>query len=607
MSASDQAAVTAATVAAARAADPTPDAHATVAALWLVPSLLMLPLAARRCLVRNPLNGAAVELSSGEYAVLSACEGCQSLAAHEARAARQLSAPDEHRPAFRELLERCARQGLLMSLPDLVARFGQPQLQATTPSPEIVIRTADRPQLLLRLLQGAEKLHTSAGCIYRWHVVDDSRHEESRRGNRAAIARCSALGATHHDLCLPESLEAELCGEFPKLQAEIHLLLAPPRGEELTYGRPINYLLLRFAGRRLLMLDDDVLIDPRRPALSPRGAEVSLAPEVAYWYESTDAALRACPALDVDPFAAHARWLGLPLAQAWTQAMRDPGGLRVGDLPAACGAAFAADARILFTRNHVLGDPGWAKFASQLLVLAPETRHWLAAHPGAARYAFTSHVHWRGRVALRVAPHQTLSTTTLTGFDDSVLLPPTERCTRDADVLLGEAARCVYPAAWHAELPFALPHLRDARRQWLRPDQTFALGPSLLLITHARAMSPAIRAEAAAERMRTLGACLLDLAAASDSTLRNLQEEQAIDYCGRIRFSIQEQLADSSLPVAWHAVLQQWLQGPAFRLDRSSLRASLVAPDAVRGEAQRYGRTLEVWPQIWNHCRERFA
>jgi hypothetical protein len=61
------------------------------------------------------------------------------------------------------------------------------------------------------------------------------------------------------------------------------------------------------------------------------------------------------------------------------------------------------------------------------------------------------------------------------------------------------------------------------------------------------------------------------------------------------------------LPVAWHAVLQQWLQGPAFRLDRSSLRASLVVPEAVRGEAQSYGRALQVWPQLWSFCRERFA
>src|SRR5271167_1106567 len=209
----------------------------------------MLPLSPQRCLVRNPLNGAAMELSAGEYAVLSACEGCHPLAAHEARAALQLGAPDAHRPAFRDLLERCTRAGLLIALPDLVMRFGRAQPIMPLPPPELVVRTADRPQLLLRLLRGAVALQAGSGCSYRWHVVDDSRLEESRRANRAAIEGCGALGAVHHDLSQPASLEAEIGRALPQLDAEIRLLLAPPRGDEMTYGRPINYLLLRFAGR----------------------------------------------------------------------------------------------------------------------------------------------------------------------------------------------------------------------------------------------------------------------------------------------------------------------------------------------------------------------
>ena len=56
----------------------------------------------------------------------------------------------------------------------------------------------------------------------------------------------------HHDLSLPASLEAELQRSLPHFGEEIRWLLAAA-GDELTYGRPINYLLLRFAGRRLLM------------------------------------------------------------------------------------------------------------------------------------------------------------------------------------------------------------------------------------------------------------------------------------------------------------------------------------------------------------------
>ena len=75
------------TVDGGHAADPGPAPRLAAATPWFAPPLQMLPLAARRCLVRNPLNGAAIEMSSGEYAFLSACEGCLPLAAHEARAA----------------------------------------------------------------------------------------------------------------------------------------------------------------------------------------------------------------------------------------------------------------------------------------------------------------------------------------------------------------------------------------------------------------------------------------------------------------------------------------------------------------------------------------
>ena len=126
-----------------------------------------------------------------------------------------------------------------------------------------------------------------------------------------------------------------------------------------------------------------------------------------------------------------------------------------------------------------------------------------------------------------------------------------------------------------------------------------------MLVTHARALLPAIRADGAAARMRTLGACLLDLAAAKDSKLRDMLDEQAIDYVARIRFSTEEQLADASLPVAWQALLQQWLRSPLLSLDAP--RPSLVAPEQVRTEAEHYGRTLLAWPQIWDHCRERFG
>ena len=584
---------------------PEAGAGATSDTRWFVPELITLPVAARRCVVRNPLNGAALELSSGEHAVLTSCEGCRTLGEHEARAAAQLGAPAEHGPAIRELLERCARHGLLVSLTGLVARFGPSAGALPAPFAGLVVRTAERPQQLRRLLASGVALQSRTGVAYCWHVVDDSRHEANRRANLEAMAEHRALEPTHHDLSA-RTLEAELCAAFPEVAEEIRWLMGPASGNEVTYGRPQNYFLLRFAGRRLVMIDDDVILDPRRPPLTKAGVELTIQPEAGFWYESLAAAQEACPALDLDPLAAHIKWLGLPMCEAWAQAQREPGGLATGELSGDVGECFAADARVMFTRSQLLGDPGWATMTTQQLLPDVESRRWLAAHPDAARYALESQIYWRGAAALRLAPNRMQSVHMLVGFDNSCLLPPTIRAGQGEDVLLSEVARCIYPGSWAVKLPFALPHLREAPRRRALPTDTVVLGPERLLLAHVRASMPAIVAEHPAQRMSMLGTLCLDLAAASDAELTDIQIQQAAEYASRIHFGIEEQLSDPSLPAAWKDTLKRWLASPNFKLDPASLRARAAPVAAARALAQGYGRALVAWPRLWSFCRERF-
>ncbi len=572
---------------------------------WFAPSWSMLPLSARRCLVRNPLNDAAAELSSGEYAVLSACEGCCTLSGFEERAAEKLSAPPAHRIAFRELLERCARRGLLMRLSDLTARFGAPGA-VVLPPPEIMVRSASRPQLLRRLLASAARAQERAGAAYRWHLVDDSRNAHDRRANRDAIAEVPSLDVTYHDLSLPDSLEAELLSAFPDIEDEIRELLRAGRPDEYTCARPLHYVLLRFAGKRFLHLDDDVLIEPRCPPLSRTGADTSFGIETAYWYESFEAAFEACPEIALDPFAAHARWLGMPMADAWRQAEAEPGGHRVGSIPAPLGSCFAPAARVVFTGTQVLGDPGWGTFSGQQLAVSPETRQWLAAHPEAAGRAFETQIQWLGWPALQLAPQMVLRMTTLSGIDNSLLIAPALRVGRATDILVSEMTRAAHPAAWGAILPFALPHVRDGQRKWLTPSDTYQLRPTRLLISYAHRRSASIRAEDPSERLATLGGAFVELGGASDATLIALLEQQAADYVSRIVFSIHEQLDDAAVPAAWKDVLRAWLGSPALKLDAQSLRSHVVPLDSMRSLARDYGRTLIAWPRLWEHCRERF-
>src|ERR1700712_5049490 len=82
---------------------------------WLAPAWTMLPIAARLCRVRNPLNGAVTELSADQYAILTACEGCKTLEEHGAGVRRKLGVPDQDWPTISQWLSDFVSRGLFSS------------------------------------------------------------------------------------------------------------------------------------------------------------------------------------------------------------------------------------------------------------------------------------------------------------------------------------------------------------------------------------------------------------------------------------------------------------------------------------------------------------
>ncbi len=579
--------------------------HPAAASLWFAPSLAMLPLSARRCLVRNPLNGASMELSAGEFAVLSACEGWRPLAAHEARAAQQLSAPAEHRPAFRELIERCARQGLLMALPDMVARFGAAATASPSPLGGIAIRTADRPELLSRLLASAEALEARGAPRRRWLVFDDSRHPAHEEANRATVARCRSLDVAHRGRGEAASLEEELRAQFPHAQGEIAWLLGAGSATEATYGRPLNHALLCFAGRAFISVDDDVILDARAPALGEPGFAVGDAADELVWYDDAEALWRDCAPMALDPLAAHSSWIGMPLAAAWARAEKDAGPLAEIGVAAAQAQRFAPDARVLFTHNHACGDPGSTILPLQLLALPQRSRQWLVAHPRAAASAFAQRIAWRGQTRLRLAPRRVLTLTTLAGIDNSQLMPPAARAHRNEDVLLGMLAQITHPHGWIVDLPFGVPHLRLPAKHWLPPTVSFMQEPLHVLYALLDEHAARVLAESPQQRLAAAGALLLDAAAMNDGAWSEMLLHHACDEGSRTLFALSEQLDAADTTPQWKALLVPWLKSPALAIDADALRGRVLAPSVVRSIAAAYGRAIAAWPQLWQYCRER--
>jgi hypothetical protein len=599
----------------ARAADETAVSaartHAAVesaATRWLRTEQITLPTAARHCIVRSTLNGATLELSAGEHAVLSSCEGWRTLAEHEAHAAAQLAVLPEHRPAVRELLERCAQRGLLISAPDLVARFGTHANGQPAAFGGVVIRTCDRPRLLARLLASAVALEERVGKKHRWTVIDDSHDPASEHANRAAISKASSLDIAHYDSAAADAFQDALVREFPLAAREIAWLLAPAVPGEKTYGRALNHALLRLAGRAFVSVDDDVQIEPRRPALGDAGFAVSDRNDELTWYESEEALLRHCPALDLDPIAQHAQWLGLPMADAWALAEQQSGPLAAMEIAAPGADEFATDARITLTRSHSCGDPGSTVVPLHFFALPARSRQWLESNPRAVDYAFDLRINWRGYPRLRLMPGLSLTMTTIAGLDNSHLLPPTARSERNEDVLLGELAQWVRRGAWQVDLPFGALHLREPAKRWVRPSDPVsarAKGLLTLVIAHIERNKSAVAAERPEQRLAAAAASLAGLAAASDIELQKLMLEYAAEEASRALFSIRTQLEEATLPAAWREQLELWLASPMFSLETATARARAPEPAAVRALITAYARALQVWPQLWEFCRER--
>jgi hypothetical protein len=536
--------------------------------------------------------------------VLSSCQGCRPLDEHVACAERTLAAPPQHRPAFRELLERCAHTGLLMPLSALLARCGAARGERRAALGGVAIRTCDRPALLARLLASARRLEAAGGEPRRWFVFDDSRARESESANRAAVDGCG-VDVTYVAPSDASVLEIELRGEFPDAEREIAWLLRADTSGAATYGRPLNHALLRFAGQRFLAVDDDVVLEAHRPALGEPGFAVNDRADELLWFASEEQMWRECPALDIDPLAAHESWLGLSLGDAWARAEREAGTLADMEIGAQHGRRFAPEARVVFTHSHACGDPGSALLPLQLLTLPALSRRRLSEQPESVRDAFATRIDWRGQARLRVTPKRVLTFTTLTGVDNATVLPPAARSHRSEDVLLGIAAQCMYPSSWLVDLPFALPHLREPRKTWVSSDANFMQEPLHVLYAWIEENGGGIVAKPGAQRLEAMGRLLCDHARMSDQALSEALWRHAADAGSRTLFAIEEQLDDPELPGEWKTQLAAWRKSPAFAVDDRSVRGRVLAPGIVRGLADAYGQAMQVWPRLWQHCSER--
>ena len=426
------------------------------------------PLPDRKLLIRNPNNGKSAVIMPEVMTALAQCAKFATMENHIEAVTRAMPQLRDHPDQVRQVLDSMLQEGMMISARSLCDAFNAEEVEEdpTADDPAIVaIITCDRPEALARLLDSIKEHGDPAG-FEKLYVIDDSRNAENIERNQevvGAFAAASPIETIHFDREKQRALMKDLIGKAPEQEASIRFLIDFERWKDKwTGGLARNYALLLSTGKRLMMLDDDVLFQVYEPHPRPKGIilrdeirEAQFFDEVGDW-----PGLKMRP--ELDPVKAHLYCLGLPLKKAL-------GRLGVnGLLPehlAGCTVSeirrLQADSPVVVTQCGSLGDPGIGN-NTWLIELTGESRDKMLASEESVARAIANDNAWIGRKQPHIASRSNMSA--ITGVDNRQPVPPYFPIGRGEDRLFGIMLAALYPDCAVLDYPWAVPHIAVENR-----------------------------------------------------------------------------------------------------------------------------------------------
>jgi hypothetical protein len=518
-------------------------------------------------------------------------------------------------PKFIQFYENCAGAGLLLEREDFLAGLASAHSEdGSAPAGlfGVFIRTCERPAYLERILASLQR--PGAGRVF---VLDDSRDAEARRAN-AAIVEKFARDAAPSVFYLGEEWQrgfiARLVAAYPDHEEVIRYLLEPRPEGVFSAGRVLNLAMLALAGKRVLTYDDDYIVDRCWQHPEAEHGVLRIAGERAHClqgFATEDDMFGMSRDLQLDPVAEHEALLGRTVSSMLSLVQQTPHSVCLTGVGGSFARKLGPDSRILTTGNGVMGKPiapdgllGWLAGVNTIPVWAPgkDYQGWLEGD-----HIFTSH------------KSPTISQTTFgipVGIDNSNLMPPTLPEGRREDSLFTFMLHHAHSAGVHFEFPWAVSHERDPL-QWrwatVEKPQAMALAQFIMLCLQETVSSSVGRGSAEAA-LATFGATLKERSLQSERSLRRdlLKRFQVITSQHHVRLMEVLQRPDMVDP-AVAADVERALQVSREYQQRQPARVlwedSHCPTDAaqqlnwVRENLQLFGQALEVWPELWCHCR----
>lgn len=552
---------------------------------------------------------------------LGLCQQFATLAEHNARV-RQFIPELSNRPQdVDRVLNALHERGLLMLADDFVTHLKSDEGRVLPVAPiedvfGLLVRTADRPGQLATLLDSVRDNQRRYKTSYQVVVLDDSRDAENAKKNaevvRAAGPRglkASLLGADWQARFVESLVKA-----FPEHEPQIRYLLQRESDEDFTGGRVWNLAVLLTAGRRFLMLDDDIVCQARQmdgdawhPLITERP------PRAAYFVSAAEGASEAGEACDFDPMAEHGRLLGGVVADALGDKRVTP--LVSDDLwgfGATSWMGLSGHSRIATTISGTYGDSA-SSSNSWVFVVSDQSRKRLWEHREDYERYCEGHYVCVNAERFSISPLVGMSPV---GLDNRAIMPPTLPSHRNEDYLFNASLRYLYPDSVSISFPWALGHYRPAGRGQVHDARETAAGANLAQFLADLALS--LRGEGLARtsdgRFQGLAQISLGLADNGDTVLLDRLEEHLLFIRSNYIQDLQSLLArNQDAPTYWMADVRRIIETNGRQLTQPNVPRLVDMPwdldrDGVAGwlreRVGQYGKAVEIWPELWRHCRD---
>lgn len=558
-------------------------------------------------------SGATAGLDARWQSFLALLQPFRTLPEHAAAIAANVP-PLKGQAAQMELaLQSLAQRKVLATADEVLTRYRS--APAVAPGPlTLCIRTADAPALLKRLLSSLQHCHAAFGRDWALEIYDNSTRSEHAEANAALARRFAAdLEPRYFGSDARHAMFSALSEAAPADAEALRWLLGmagDTQSEATRYGALTNLVLLRHAGRRVLLLDDTLVLRawaPRVPqwrALfgngQPRGAA----------FTSVEAAADRLSELALDPLASHAKTLGFSLYSAVSTLAGTPWP-SVGLAGCPYGWAMSArpaSARVRHTSSGQFGDTGTANDQG-LLLQAPATMPDLIADDAAYR-----RFRELPRAAFSADPVPTLFNSlrphqgACVGVDLAPFAAPLLPSGSGEPLVLAALLRYLYPQDYGLAMPYALENRPAETPSWQfapalldsPPSLPAALGEWIARAAAPVELSPAARLALLAEGIRgSAAASELEVALASQLTLQ--RSRSLADLFAATRQLLQQTPPERGCAL-WRDDVTAVGQHAARTLQEAPPIADAVVAELAAG-LRRYADACAAWTRAFSWCR----